>query len=111
MRVGYACLPALPSLQEVTVRRAELGRREVHEWADPRWHLEAAHLRMVRRDRAFVELVACCRAGYLDVAEVALRRWLEQTDALRRSVAAAGDLARARQVEHRPTAAGVEGRQ
>jgi hypothetical protein len=111
MRVAHGCLPALPRLEEVTARRAELGRRQAREWADPRWHLEAAHLRMVWRDRAFVELLACCRAGYVDLAEAALRRWLEQTDALRRSVAAAGDLARARLVEHRPAAAGVEGKQ
>jgi hypothetical protein len=109
MRVAYGCLPAVPPLGEVIARRAELARRQAHEWADPRWHLEAASLRMVWRDRAFVGLLACCQAGYLDLAEATLRRWLEQTDAVRRSVAAAGDLARARLVEHRPTAAGVEG--
>jgi hypothetical protein len=110
MRVAYGCLPALPPLWEVTVHQAELARRQARGWADPRWHLEAAHLRMVWRDRAFVELLACCQAGYVDLAELALRRWLEQTDALRRSVAAAGDLMRARLVEHRSTADSVEGR-
>jgi hypothetical protein len=75
MKVADGCLPVMPSLREVTARRAELGRREVRESADPRWHLEAAHLRMVWRDRALVELLACGQAGYVDLAEAALRRF------------------------------------
>jgi hypothetical protein len=101
MRVAYHCLPILPGRAEVIERIVGLARRGPREWGEADYHLEVAHLEMVQRDRAFVEVVACCEAGYMDLAEEALRGWWQRADAVGDSVGVARDLVRARRVEGR----------